>query len=196
MSEEVLDKLVAELECSPASVPSIDGLSPEDAEQAFDAINSMYRVRLFSNVPFEEFVDDLCDSLREHEELDADAEPMVRERLIKVLSIESLNVAAKALSLHLEHEHMFCTARIITDARPVYRDNPTEPPAAMVVTHVLKLSYHETGIAGRLKEFYVGLGSLDLEEIRDTLERAEEKAKSLKAVFDSAGIKLIDPQRD
>lgn len=196
MPDEMFNKLVAELEHSPAAVPSIEGLSPEDAEKAFDAINSMYRVRLFGNISLEEFVDDLCESLREHEELDGSDAPRVRERLTRVLSIESLNVAIKALSLHLEHQHVFCSARIVTDARPIYRDGPEQTPAAMIVTHMLKLSYHEAGAAGHLKEFYIGLGSLDLDDLRDALDRAEMKAKSLKAVFDGCGIKFIDPQKD
>ena len=192
MQDDAFDKLVAELERSPDSVPSVEGLSQADVQQAFHAINSIFQVRLFNDVPVEDFIDDLCESLREHNQLGA--ETRFRERLARVLGIDSLSVAVKALALHLEHEHVFCSARIVTDARPVYRNGPEEPPAAMIVTHMLKLTYHEAGAVGRLKEFYIGLGSLDLEELRDRLERAEAKARSLKAVFDASGIKFIDPQ--
>ena len=158
-----------------------------------DAVNSMYRVRAYAEVPLEEFATDVCEALVEHSDLKLEEVPQFRERLTRVLDIETLNIAAKASILLDEHEHLFCSVRIITDARPVYGKSVSEPPEAMVITHILKIDYH--GAGGRLHEMYIGLGSNDIKELRNALDRAEEKAKSLQAAFEASKIKFIDPRQ-
>lgn len=192
LPDATLNALILEVERSP-NPSSIANLSPDDTTQAVDALNTMYTIRAFNEVPTQEFIDDVCDALREYGELKPAEEPSFRERLARLLDIESLNVAAKGAALQSEHEHVFCSARILTDARPVYGKNPKEPPAAMIITHALKLSYHE-GPGGRIREFYVGLGSRDIAELQEVLQRAEDKTKSLRAAIDISKVKFIDPQ--
>ena len=192
MPDATLNALILEIERS-ADPPSITNLSPDDTKQAVDALSTMYTIRAFNEVPTQEFIDDVCNALREYEELTSTDEPNFRERLARLLDIESLNVAAKGAALQSEHEHVFCSARILTDARPVYGKNVSDPPAAMIITHALKLSYHE-GPGGRIREFYVGLGSRDIADLQEVLQRAEDKAKSLKAAIDVSKVKFIDPQ--
>jgi hypothetical protein len=191
LQEAAFNALLAEIERSPGSVPTVPGLSPNDAERAVDALNTMYTIRAFSEVSTDGFISDVCAALREYNELTPIDEPVFRERLGRLLDIEALSIAAKAASLQSEYEHLFCSARVLTDARPVYGKDPQAPPAAMIITHALKISYHEA--TGRLKEFYVGLGSSDITEFQEVLKRAEDKAISLRAVFD-AKVKFIDPQ--
>ncbi len=194
MPEDVFQSLLLEIDRSPRSIPPVKNLSPDDAEQVMDAVNSMYRIRAYAEVPLEEFVSDVCDALLECDELKSNQVPQFRKRLTRVLGIEALNVAAKAFTLLGEHEHLFCSVRIVTDARPVYGKSVSEPPAAMVITHILKIDYH--GAGGHLHEIYIGLGSKDIKELRSALDRAEEKAMSLQAALEESKIKFIDPQRD
>lgn len=194
MPDEVFQSLLIEIDRSPASVPTVKNLSPGDAEQVMDAVNSMARVRAYAEVDVEEFATDVCESLIEYKELKSEEVPRFREKLTKLLGVEALNIAAKAVALLGEHEHLFCSVRVITDARPVYGKSVSEPPAAMVITHILKIDYH--GAGGHLHEFYLGLGSNDIRELRAALDRAEEKAKSLQTAFEAAKIRFIDPQQD
>ena len=192
--DEAFSSIILELARSPNAVPVDASLSAEDSELLFDAIQTLYRVHAHHDeISIDEFISDICDALREHNELSNEEEPRFRERLGKVLNIDALTIAAKALSIGNEHEHLFCSARIITDARPVYGDNVSESPAAMVITHNLKINYH--GAPGELKEIFIGLGSGDISELHNVLDRAEEKAKSLQAAFDAAKLKFIDPQQ-
>ena len=39
-------------------------------------------------------------------------------------------------------ERLFCTAKILTDLRPVFDRVATDGPAALSVVHTLKLSFH------------------------------------------------------
>ncbi len=193
MPDDAFAAALVELEHSPDSGPSIPGISPDDAAQLKNAVDSMYTVRAFSDVGVDEFVSDVCDALREIGELAPADERSFRERLTRVLSIDALSVAAKAVLLQNEHEHDYCSARILTDARPVFGENPADPPAAVIITHTLKLSYHQ-GAGGRLQEIYLAIGSSDIHELRSVLDRAEKKAESLRAVLEASRVRLIDPQ--
>jgi hypothetical protein len=191
--DAVFNELLVEIERQ-AAPPSVKNLSTTDIEQLVDAITAMSAVRASAEVSVEQFAADICESLRELGELKPDQEPRFSERLSRLLDIETLKVTAKAFALYSEHEHLFCSARILTDARPIYIDDPSAPPMAMIITHTLKIDYH--GAGGRLHEIYIGMGSNDIDEIRDVLDRAEKKAKSLRAAFDANKIRFIDPQHE
>jgi len=194
MPEDGFQSLLHEIEQSPGSIPTAKNLSPDDATLLMEAVREMYRIRAYAAVPLKEFISDICESLIEDDELKSDDAPRFRKRLDKVLDIEALNVAAKGFALLSEHERLFCSVRIITDARPVYLNKPSGPPDAMVITHILKIDYHVA--AGHLDEIYIGIGSNDIKELRSALDRAEEKAKSLQAAFEASKIKFIDPQQN
>jgi len=193
MPDDAFAAAIVELEHSPDSAPSIPSVSPQDAELFKSALDTMYAVRAYSDVDLDEFVDDVCDALKSVDDLPQGEETKFRERLTRVLNIDPLSVAAKAVLLQNEHEHDFCSARILTDARPIFGDDVVGPPSAMMITHTLKLSYHQ-GAGGRLQEIYLGIGSRDIQELREVLDRAEKKASSLKAALEPSQLRLIDPQ--
>ena len=193
---DTFSQLLLEIERSPESIPDVAGVSHKDAKQLMDVLNDMHRIRAFSEVEIDRFVSDICEALREHDELKESDEPKLRERLVRVLEIETLAIDAKASILQTEHEHRFCSARILTDARPVYgqSQSASDPPPAMIVTHTLKVSYHE-GPRGSLNDIYFSLGSKDLAELLSLMHRAQDKAKSLPKTFDTSKTRLIDPQQ-
>lgn len=187
-----IDQLIADLSRSPESLPSVDGLPGATVQQIVDTLKHLYETRVIADVPVTEFVSDVCEALRETDELSSSAEQQFRERLTRLLDIESMNVAAKAFSLYGEHANIFCDARILTDMRPVFGENVSDGPAAYIVSHTLKIAYH--GTVGRIEELYVGLASEDLVELRIVIDRAEAKAKSLRKALEGTGIKFLDPQ--
>lgn len=193
MPDDVLNELLAEIERSSGAPSTVKNLSNDDTKRLMDTITSLYALRASVEVPVEQFVSDVCEGLSEHGDLNPDQEPRFRDRLARILEIDTLNVAAKALALYSEYEHLFCTARIFTDARPIYGTDPSAPPAAMIITHTLKIDYH--GVGGRIHEIYIGMGSNDINQIRDVLDRAEKKAESLRATFEPSKIRFIDPQQ-
>ena len=79
-----------------------------------------------------------------------------------------------------DHENSFCDAKILTDLRPVFGASAEVQPEGIVVTHTLKLEYHDD--RGAHRKFYVALNQDDLETLRNVLERADKKANSLQAL--------------
>jgi hypothetical protein len=193
MPNESFTALLTALERAPNdSVPALPGISPEDAKLVVDAVSSMYQVRVYNDVPLGQFVTDVCESLTERGELKSEDEPTLRERLAKLLDIDALNIAAKAVLLQHEYPYTFCGARVLTDVRPVFGKDVSIAPVALVIAHTLKLEYH--GAAGHLNEIYMALDPEDISELRDVLDRAQTKNTSLKTTLAALNIKIIDPQ--
>lgn len=194
MPTETFAAFLAEVERSPVPPSNIPGVSPDDTKLAFAAVSSMGQVRAYHDVPLDEFVSDVCEALIEYEQLKPTEEPQFRDRLMRLLNIESLNITAKAAVLQGEFAFTFCSARIMTDIRPVFREDVLASPPAAVITHTLKIDYH--GAMGHLHELYLGIRPQDITEIRDVLDRAEKKIKSLESMLKPLDMRLIDPRAE
>ncbi|HWO23666.1 MAG TPA: hypothetical protein VNO30_33220 [Kofleriaceae bacterium] len=92
----------------------------------------------------------------------------------------SLGVSSKVLGVITDHAHVYCRSRVLTDIRPVFSISASHPPAALAVIHTLRLTYHS---GDETQGFYVALDAADLEDLREQIERALEKEKSLRAML-------------
>lgn len=191
MPEESLRAFASAMERSPNTVPSVQGLSPDEAEMIQEAVMELYRVREFFSMEPPAFVEDMAESLQELEGFPAAELPAFKERLTRLLTMDSVSIAAKAASLKLEYERRFCTARILTDARPIYGADPSQPPDAAMIMHVLRISYHDD--TSDLREVFIAMDGDDVTTLRDLLDRAEKKAQSLQSVFAAANVKVVAP---
>jgi hypothetical protein len=99
-----------------------------------------------------------------------------------------LSTASKAVDLMSEQERIFCGARIISDMRPVFTSSP-DSIAAALVTHSLKISFHENGDH---KDFYVVLTPGELKALKKVVDRAEKKSDSIKSFIQKSGVQLIN----
>lgn len=103
-----------------------------------------------------------------------------KERLAHCLHASALEVAGKARNLVYEHENVLQDARIMTDIRAVFGESTEEPPKGAMIVHTLKLSFLNDN---QLKEIFVALDRDDVTLLREALERAESKAKSLRSIL-------------
>lgn len=159
------------------------------------ALLSLYSLRAVRQLDSEELAADISRAMkrsgRPELALDSETEERFRKRLSLLLGFKTLMTASKAVFLKHEHEHTLCNARIFTDARPIYADDPASPPSATVITHMLKLAYHQ-GISGDVNEIHIALDKSDLLKLKELIERAESKASSLRQVFESGNIPVIE----
>jgi hypothetical protein len=172
----------------------IKALSPVDVRKLISALTSLYRLRDKANVSASKLADDLYDAIQKEggtlvSKEDAEA---FKSRLTGFLNLNSLNVVtAKARELQVDVEKAFCEARILTDLRPVFGSDVSAGPMAMIVVHTLKISFHE-GPKGEIKEVFIGIDNEDIAKLKETLDRAENKARSLTSRLKDAGIKSTD----
>lgn len=110
--------------------------------------------------------------------------------LSKILCCEdSIGVTEKALNVMVDHARIFRNARIITDLRPVFRQDPSKPPAAAVTIHTLKIEYREDN---QEKDFFVALDSMDIAQLEKLVARAKLKEVALKNTLSSSTITILE----
>lgn len=176
-----------------ADLSDVPGLSRSVTEEILDMLLSLYRVRAYSEVPVDDFVNDILNSVRSstHEGFDRSNQALAhfRERLVQFFRLEELNRSAKATVLRYEHERSIHSLRIFTDARPIFGSGVITSPVAFVIFHVLKLVYHQSG---NLTEEFFSFDEDDLESLRDAVHRAELKASELRAALEKAQMKVIN----
>jgi hypothetical protein len=105
-------------------------------------------------------------------------------RLERLLKIKAVTISSKVQRLRLEYPITFHDAMILSDLRPVF-DKPEDRPLGCAISHNLRIAYHENGDH---KEFFVTLDDSDLDMMKKIIQRAEEKASSLKALLKLANL--------
>jgi hypothetical protein len=174
--------------------PEVKSLGEKELSSLLETLSSLYRLRSKHDVSPEKLSHDVYAATRSDTDLRIEDErvPAFKERLAKFMAVDSLNVVfAKAKELQLETERTLCEARILTDLRPVFAGNVADSPTAMIILHTLKVGYHDTNFAEH-KEMFIALDEDDIEKLKETLVRAQLKAKTLKSRLDAAGIRAID----
>jgi hypothetical protein len=110
-------------------------------------------------------------------------------RLAKIFKLRaSLSLTTKALDVLTSHDRVFYSARIITDLRPVFNKSGEVIEAAVIV-HNLHIHY---GQDDDHRDFYVALDTSDIQSVRDVLDRADKKARSLEELLRRSGVSYLD----
>ncbi|HEY7404999.1 MAG TPA: hypothetical protein VIB39_15850 [Candidatus Angelobacter sp.] len=187
ISSNSLQAFISALQKSPEDVPAIPELTQDEAERLKNAVTELYSVRSYFDVDVPAFVADVADALQE--QLHVNRLDDFKDRLAALLTIDSINLSVKAMSLKAEYERTFCSARILTDIRPIYSNDISGPPPAAMIVHTLRISYHDD--SSRVNEIYVALDNDDVSALREILDRAELKAKSLEKFLAGTKVRLI-----
>jgi hypothetical protein len=168
-------------------VPSIP---PKQLEDVLDTLYHIYYIRELSGVPRPTFLKDFMDGLQDSPLRAADKkeDQALRAKFEKLLNIDTFNLLSKAKRLQRDGERLYCDAKIISDIRPVFGAKPTTRPNGAVVTHTLKLGYHE---GGEHKEFHIILDCIDLEGLSDVIGRAQAKDRTLRDLLKSTRLPVL-----
>jgi len=168
----------------------------EDLEQIIEIIRDLAHIKELAHpVKLSVFVEDIIEGTINSIKYDNEKKFQLSEkelsglqtRLIELLSIAALKVDAKAAVLLRDGERRYCHAKILSDIRPVFDDDDlSKKPAGAVITHLLKLAYHVN--EAEHKDIYVLLDTDDLESLREVINRASEKNKTLQKFLKDTGI--------
>lgn len=188
LSDSSVDELVRALESAPVTADSqkmakniaamVPTIEPNDLTGIVDFIYGLYHVREFSDLNRRVFLNELVTGVTENTKPRVSENDIVilRERFKRILGIKTLNNISKALNLQRAGERIYCSATIISDLRPVFGQDVKSKPVAAVITHTLKISYHEDKDH---KEFFVILDDVDLSKLEDVIDRAKQKSETL-----------------
>lgn len=203
LSDEQVDALISALEhdAPPKLLPlsiakgiadAVPGISFADLSKIVETALGLYFTRLHQEASPESLAKEVYEAIRGSGVKQFDPlienEEKVTARLSKLLGIESLNTLSKALVVLQANENMFHDARIVTEIRPIFGSNPENAPTAAIVMHMLNVTFHRRT---DLKEFYVALDVKDLNEMKEAIDRAIAKEKSIRSLLEASNISNI-----
>lgn len=174
---------------------NVKSIQLSEADNIKAALFALYLGRVGGSVSVDTYVDDIVytlqervgkgtDWIRSEETLDR-----LRARLRRLLSIDSLELVAKAHNVLLEHERTFFSARVVTDIRSVFREQIEGSPSAAMIVYMLNLEFYHSGQKDKLS---IALDNKDIEILMNALNRAKDKSTSLESVMSAAGITHIE----
>jgi hypothetical protein len=131
-----------------SAVRSVATINVAEFAQIAESFAGLYTARSIREMPIEDFVEQVCDAMeiipQEDLRVPSSERELFKGKLFTLLSSDFFGIVAKAYDLATEGR-TFCSARILTDLRPVFGARVEDGPQAMVVLHTLKLTYHEGG---------------------------------------------------
>lgn len=186
-------KKLADTVCLKIKQKGIEDLTKDDLLNILEAIVSLYPLQAYSSLTIEDLASSLGEAVAELEDfhnVTEEQKKIFEARITTLLSINgALDVASKVGELLLEYEHLFLGSRIITDIRPVFDSDLNKIPAGALLVHTLKLEYKQ---GNEEKDFYIALDTNDVKKLREQLDRAEQKAESIKLMLNQAQVSYLD----
>ena len=116
----------------------------------------------------------------------------LEERLMLLLSLDSLDATSKAAEVLTQQQRYIRGARVVTDIRPVFGSDVEDDLKGALLVHMLNITYRERD-SDQDRDWFVALDVNDVDKLIRTLERAKSKAKNLKRVLEAADVPYIDP---
>lgn len=107
--------------------------------------------------------------------------------LADIIKSPQLVPLARRVEVMRSHERSLHGARIITDIRPVFGDEPTEPPPGAAIMHTLRIDCLQNG---RMESIYLAIDNDDIALLERLLDRAKKKASTLDKVVQQGGMDL------
>ncbi len=171
------------------------GIDPDIAEAVVPVLLSLCRTYQRNDMSLPQFLEAVGNSLRSTEEdglrppQDGDWSRLLGrlERLFKASS--PISIVARSSRVATDMENTYHSATIYTDLRPVFEAEPSDPPTAVLIVHNMKITYH---VRDKLEDIHIALDAEDLNAIRDLLDRAEQKAKSLRDLVEPTSVLVLE----
>jgi len=114
---------------------------------------------------------------------------ILTERLSRIFTSDHvLELTTKSNAVMTDCDNLFYNAKILTDARPIFNDDASKIEGVGLI-HVLRLHYDHNQ---NHEDFFIALDSIDLKKLRLVIDRAEQKAKVLQAMFKANNIVYLD----
>jgi len=164
-------------------------LDAQAVKRFVEGILAVISLFVYYSLDKDEFVEDISEGLR----LKADESPgfdhvTFGARIRVLLDVQRLIVSAKAFELLFESRRHVVGSRVLTDVRPIFGDDATQAPLAAIITHTLKLQFHE---AEGTRELFLSFDKQDMHTLLNGLQRAIDKESTLAATYQGSGFTIV-----
>jgi hypothetical protein len=203
LSADQARSLAAALQGAPATfstseleqviAPAVPSISPSQLHAILETLLSLYALRAQLDAPLEEFAEDICETIEQGGanglHLPPERRSGFKSDLGELLSVTNLKLGAKSVDVWYEQDHIFHDARILTDVRPVFGGEPDDVPAAAMIVHTLRISYHHGDV---LEDFFFAMSRDDLDALAAIVERAQVKTEAITKMLERAGVAQLN----
>lgn len=169
----------------------------DDMSKILFMLASMYLTSRSASHTQEDFPAEIIASARELSEFKSgDIEWTHAQKLLSDLLAcdRSLGITAKALGVTSDYEKTFSRARILTDMRPIFGEKVEDPPAAAMIVHTLRITYHTPQTNDTPSAFYISLDAKDLMELQKQITRALAKEQTIAKTLSSINLPVLSSQ--
>ncbi len=174
-------------------IPFLSQTSERDLHRIVSSLVSVITTQWANHIEPSQAAADIADALTGRG-LSESLRNQFQARLQTILELDAgIRVAAKAMSLLVDHNKVFREAQIFTDVRPVFTDAKPTALAGAVIIHTLKIEYGE---ADEDRSVYLALDTADISKLRRVLDRADEKATSLKEFLHRGNLQYVEVPED
>ncbi|MEP0801247.1 hypothetical protein [Funiculus sociatus] len=200
LSDDAIKSLLTALSEVPLSInfeeliarthKNVEGLGFSEVEELLEALLSLDSVKEEFDLQTN-FISEINNAVSKgFPDLSESQQFQVQDKLVQLLdSDKAISLLSKIRKLHFDHERVYLNGKIITDIRPVFSSVLDQPPLAATISYILNITYRDLSDK---KEFFVALDSKDIKQLREVIDRAENKAKQLKSLLSNAGVPHID----
>jgi hypothetical protein len=164
-------------------------LDEDDVGDFLDLALSLASLRVDRDLTAEQLAEEI--STASDLNIQDDARPELRKRITVLLQVRSVQQLSKAADLLSRDERVFHDARLTTDIRFIFDDDPSRIPTGAVIVHILTIEVHT---AAGVQEWQVALDEIDLLHLRKVVDRAEQKGKSLHQFMETAHLMSFEPE--
>jgi len=180
-------------------IPPIEEI--EDFPKIFDFIVILYR--LYHNLLEEQLIEDIDDfilqlsndfikQIKSESSEDIDTKILSLKQFFKELltTVTPLFYFQKATNLLRERSKLILKTRIISDIRPVFKEETIDSPNYCLITHNLRIQYSKE--FNTKKKVFFALDHQDLINFQKQIERALEKEEELKKLCQKVGLEIFE----
>lgn len=160
-----------------------------EADKALQALRALRELTALSR-SHPAAPEDVVEALTQDPNLEFEGElrKQFHDRLLEALRWPLLILLNRAVDLTAATEHDYARARIVSDIRPVFGDDPAVRPTEAVVIHNLELSYWQDD---RYNALYISLDSEDLRQLQEVVQRAVQKDHTLTSVLTQSALRRV-----
>jgi hypothetical protein len=202
LSDEGAQEIMNALESAPLSfddqelaenvAANVKSLEPNSANDIVQVLLSLYLIRSKVGVPIPGFINDFIEGVEQtdlKEILPKISTDKLKHWLSRFMGLRALAFTTNARTTQKEFEHTFCTGEMLTDIRPLFEPTNGDADASRVIaaliTHTLKISYHQ---GNRVKDLFLAVDSDGLDTLEGLIAQARAESEQLQPLLDAAKI--------
>jgi hypothetical protein len=167
------------------------GIEADSAAEIVNFVVSLYFYMRNEDISCDHIVNIIGDNLKKDSPIKLPARSIskLKTRLLNFLNVSGfLEVIYQASTLVPENENILTDTRLLTDVRPIFKEEISTGISGSLISHVLRLQYEN--INGS-QEIFLSISSSNIEQLIGELQESLTKELALQKTFEKINIPCL-----